>query len=86
MNNLRKLPQTVPVRAAVLCRALIVPERTWRLALLLGVLLLGASGGMAQTTAFTYQGKLTDSGTPASGTYDMQFKLFDNPNAGQGTQ
>ncbi len=30
----------------------------------------------AQTTAFTYQGKLTDSGTPQA-TYQMQFKLFD---------
>jgi len=31
----------------------------------------------AQSTAFTYQGKLADSGTPATGTYDIQFKLFD---------
>src|SRR5262249_33675347 len=27
-------------------------------------------------TAFTYQGQLKSSGQPASGTYDMQFKLF----------
>jgi hypothetical protein len=32
---------------------------------------------MAQTTAFTYQGKLTDGGNPANGSYDLQFKLFD---------
>lgn len=31
----------------------------------------------AQTTAFTYQGRLTDAGNPASGNYDLQFKLFD---------
>ena len=31
----------------------------------------------AQGTAFTYQGKVTDSGSPANGSYDMQFKLFD---------
>ncbi len=31
----------------------------------------------AQTTGFTYQGKLSDGGNPASGDYDMQFKLFD---------
>ena len=31
----------------------------------------------AQTTTFTYQGRLTDGGTTANGTYDMQFKLFD---------
>lgn len=36
----------------------------------------------AQTTAFTYQGKLTDSSQPANGTYDFQFKLFDALNAG----
>src|SRR6476620_4937046 len=29
----------------------------------------------AQTTVFTYQGKLTDSGTPQS-TYQMEFRLF----------
>ena len=32
---------------------------------------------MGQTSTFTYQGRFTDSGTPANGTYDMQFKLFD---------
>ena len=31
----------------------------------------------AQTAAFTYQGKLSDSGTPANSNYDFQFKLFD---------
>ena len=28
-------------------------------------------------TGFTYQGKLIDGGSPANGTYDLQFKLFD---------
>src|ERR1043165_5272793 len=31
----------------------------------------------AQGTAFTYQGKLSDGGNAANGSYDMQFKLFD---------
>ena len=31
----------------------------------------------AQTTAFTYQGRLTTGGNPANGSYDFQFKLFD---------
>jgi hypothetical protein len=31
----------------------------------------------AQTTSFTYQGKLTDSNLAANGSYDMQFALFD---------
>jgi hypothetical protein len=35
-------------------------------------------------TAFTYQGRLTESGAPANGTYDLQFKLFDGaPNTAQ---
>jgi hypothetical protein len=32
---------------------------------------------LAQTTAFTYQGKLSDGGNAATGQYDFQFKLFD---------
>ncbi|MBI1761705.1 MAG: hypothetical protein HYR56_09750 [Acidobacteria bacterium] len=40
----------------------------------------------AQTTAFTYQGRLTDAGQPANGTYDLQFKLFDSVTVGTGTQ
>src|SRR5262249_45185567 len=41
----------------------------------------------AQTTEFTYQGKLTDSGNPANGQYDFQFTLFDALSGGaqQGT-
>src|SRR5580765_6849886 len=31
----------------------------------------------AQTSSFTYQGSLNVSGTPATGSFDMQFKLFD---------
>ncbi|MGE0886856.1 MAG: hypothetical protein AB7P14_25325 [Blastocatellales bacterium] len=32
---------------------------------------------LAQTTSFTYQGRLNDSGNPATGMYDLQFRLFD---------
>lgn len=35
------------------------------------------SSAVAQTTAFTYQGKLVDNGNLANAAYDMQFKLFD---------
>jgi hypothetical protein len=31
----------------------------------------------AQTTSFNYQGRLTDGGNPANGSFQMQFKLFD---------
>lgn len=38
---------------------------------------LCGSGVGAQTTVFTYQGRLTDGSTAASGTYQMQFSLYD---------
>ncbi len=47
------------------------------LATLTLALLLGAGTAQAQTTSFTYQGRLNDGGNPANGTYDFQFKLFD---------
>jgi hypothetical protein len=40
------------------------------------------AAAFAQTSTFTYQGRLTDSGTPANGTYDLQFKLYDAVTAG----
>jgi hypothetical protein len=43
---------------------------------------LTASAAFAQTTAFTYQGKLTNNGTPATGTYEMRFTLYDLPAGG----
>ncbi len=52
--------------------------------MVIAVLLPAAA--IAQTTAFTYQGRLNDSGNPANGNYDMQFRLFDNSSVGQGTQ
>ena len=33
-------------------------------------------------TAFTYQGRLTDGGQPANGTYDLKFILYDDTSAG----
>jgi len=41
----------------------------------------------AQTTSFTYQGKLSDSGSAANGNYDFQFMLYDALSSGtqQGT-
>jgi hypothetical protein len=50
------------------------------------LLMLGAQAVRAQTTAFTYQGKLSDGGNPAAGTYDFQVKLFDTAALGTGTQ
>lgn len=36
----------------------------------------------AQTTAFTYQGSLNSSGSPATGNYDFEFALFDAASGG----
>jgi hypothetical protein len=48
---------------------------------------LSQDAASAQTSSFTYQGKVFDSGIAANGNYDFQFKLFDLLNAGtqQGT-
>jgi len=48
--------------------------------------LFNAGAVLAQTTAFTYQGKLVDNGNPASGNYDLTFKLFDTATVGSGSQ
>lgn len=36
----------------------------------------------ALTTTFTYQGRLTDGGSPANGTYDLRFVLYDAETGG----
>ena len=57
--------------------------RCWAAA---GLLVVTAASALhAQTpegTAFTYQGRLTDGGSPASGAYDLRFTLFDAATAG----
>ncbi|HET8676746.1 MAG TPA: tail fiber domain-containing protein [Blastocatellia bacterium] len=50
------------------------------------MLLIGASAVAAQTTAFTYQGRLTDGPNPADAIYEMQFKLFDSADFVTGIQ
>jgi hypothetical protein len=56
-----------------------------RVRLLLACLAVALSCALvvrAQATTFTYQGRLTDGSTAASGTYQMQFALFDAESAG----
>lgn len=40
-------------------------------------LLLSGAAIFGQTSAFTYQGRLTDGAAAGNGTYEMEFKLFD---------
>src|SRR5262245_5362564 len=59
---------------------------TRRVAVLAGIALAVAAGPVAaQTpvgTAFTYQGRLTDAGGPANGSFDFRFTLFDAATGG----
>jgi len=48
-------------------------------------ILFCAIGAQAQSSSFTYQGRLTDGGTPADGPYDLQFKLYDGSGNPQGS-
>ena len=50
---------------------------TRRVSLLLLLFTLCAVTALAQTTSFTYQGRLTDGGTPANANYDLQFTVWD---------
>ena len=43
-------------------------------------------GAAPMGTAFTYQGRLVDDSSAANGQYDIQFKVFDNPDASLGIQ
>src|SRR6266851_2379912 len=45
--------------------------------LVVALLLMSSAMASAQTTMFTYQGRLNDSGNAANGVVDMQFKLYD---------
>jgi N-acetylneuraminic acid mutarotase len=49
---------------------------------IVAVLMLVTASAHAQTTAFTYQGFLTDGGAPANGVHDFQFYLYREAVAG----
>ena len=55
-------------------------RRLFPIVLLLGLTI--AAVARAQTTSFTYQGRLTDGGIPANGNYDLQFALWDSATNG----
>lgn len=51
--------------------------RVLALLVLLGVVLGIAGTARAQSTQFTYQGRLNEFGVPAEGIYDLRFRLYD---------
>lgn len=60
------------------CTLLKSPRGAARAFLALALLLSCVVTSRAQVpTAFTYQGRLTDAGSPATGPFDFEFKLFD---------
>lgn len=56
--------------------------RKHQLLFVLTAILTAALSIAAQSTAFTYQGRLNSGGNPASGTFEMQFQLFDSEKGG----
>ncbi len=52
-------------------------KNLFRTAMLCALAAFSATFINAQTTEFTYQGRLTDGGQTSSGNYDFEFKLFD---------
>lgn len=46
------------------------------------LVMIGVSPAFAQSSGFTYQGRLTDGGTAANGNYDLQFALWDSLSGG----
>jgi hypothetical protein len=59
-----------------------MPFNSARPLLLTLIVLVFSITAFAQTAAFTYQGKLSDGSLSASGTYQMQFALFDAATGG----
>ena len=54
-----------------------------RLLLTILALLIGPPArSLAQTGRFTYQGRLSDGGTPANSNYDVTFQLYDSSTGG----
>jgi hypothetical protein len=46
------------------------------------IALTAAAPSLAQSTAFTYQGRLNNGGNPAGGRHDLRFTLFNVASGG----
>jgi len=49
---------------------------------LFGVVSMLTATAIAQSTSFTYQGNLNSTGSPATGSYDFEFRLYDSASNG----
>jgi hypothetical protein len=57
-------------------------KKSTKISLLLLAVFLGGLSARAQSTAFTYHGRLNNNGAPVTGAYDMQFSVYDAEDAG----
>lgn len=57
------------------------PIRFFNLSLAVVLTVSCAAASQAQGTSSTYQGKLTDTASPANGLYDLTFTLFNGDGA-----
>jgi hypothetical protein len=57
-------------------------KRVFLSVVLILALFMANNTGLAQGTAFTYQGNLSDGGRPANGSYDLQFTIYDSATNG----
>jgi hypothetical protein len=71
-----------PVQAGMINRLNAMKNSIARILSALAVCCCLGGAVLAQTTEFTYQGRLTDGAGPASGSYDLCFALYDDINAG----
>lgn len=53
-------------------------KRQTRISLIIAITLVFSMTGLGQSTQFTYQGRLLDNNLPATGLYDVQFRLWDS--------
>ncbi len=51
-------------------------NRAWQVLILIASL-VSADAALGPGSGFTYQGRPTDGGTAANGSYNLQFKLYD---------
>src|SRR5258708_239560 len=90
MKTMRSIYASAISSVVVLCATPATAQGMWgflkrHIAHLLGtacLMLCLSATALGQTSTITYQGRLTDAGSPPTGTYDIQFKLYDALTAG----
>src|SRR6266581_3730051 len=74
----QQIPKTAKPKSVV---QQVMKTKLLLLNVLLSVMFVAPHRGLAQGTAFTYQGRLNNGGIPANGFYDLAFSLFTASNS-----